>query len=81
MAQFDKNDMVRGQLRDYMKDRKVKYITVAKGAGMKPRTLYMFMNGYVNISLPRLYAILKYLGAEIRIVSRYGKRRPKKFDK
>jgi len=81
MAKFDKNDMIRSELREYMKSREVKYVTVAKGAGIKSRTFYMFMNGYINISLPKLYAIVQYLGAEIRVVSKYGKRRPKKFDK
>ena len=69
------NDPIRNQLREFLRDRGITYKAAAEGAGMPTNSFYMYMNGYVNLSLEKLYKLLDFLHAELRIVSKFGSKK------
>ena len=46
-----------GKIKEYIKQSGLKQNAVAKKAGIKPRDLNMYLNGYVRMRAETLYAI------------------------
>jgi transcriptional regulator with XRE-family HTH domain len=62
--------MMENRLKDIMEREKVKAAQLSRELGLDKGYLSRFLNGKINISLPKLEQIADYLGYDIEFVKR-----------